>query len=442
MKIFGIPVRIRLFFFAVMVLLGFELRDRPELLVAWVASAFVSVLIHELGHALTVRGFGGTPSIELYGMGGLTRWSIEPPLSPLRQIIVSLAGPFAGLAVGVIVVTAFFALRLPDGLAQSTLKYLMWVNIGWSVLNLIPILPLDGGNVVRSLEELITGRPDAKFTRVISLVLAVGVVCIGLFVIRDTWIAFLGVFFALNNVMALMQKREDRQDSKLRPLLNQAWDAARREDGDTVVRIASQVLSSAKSHPDLKEAMELMVYGYLQLSDLDKARGQLDQMRKLYGPDNYLEGFLLLSEGNESQAIAVLEPAFKSQPSARLGCLLGQAFVAAARFEEALQVCQDPQLADLSVTLSRELETAAFAAGHYDVAAQAGAIAFRRTRDPKAAYNVVCALARAGRGEEALGWLRSAVQAGFSDKQMLESDPDLVGIRGLPGFSQIVASIA
>jgi tetratricopeptide (TPR) repeat protein len=228
----------------------------------------------------------------------------------------------------------------------------------------------------------------------------------------------------------------------LRPLLNQAWDAARVEDGDTAVRVASQVLASAKSRRDLKEAMELLVYGHLQLGELDRARGQFNQMRELYGTDSYLEGFLLLAEGDATGAIAVLDPAFRSQPSARVGYLLGQALIKARRFEEALQVCQNAQLGDLSLTLATELETAAFAADHYDVAAQAGALAFRRTRDPRTAYNVVCALARAGRGEEALGWLRSAVQAGFADKQLLENDPDLVGIRGLPGFSQIVASLA
>ncbi|HEU4389118.1 MAG TPA: site-2 protease family protein [Blastocatellia bacterium] len=442
MKIFGIPVRVRLFFFVMMIALGYNLRGRPEFLVAWVAAAFVSVLIHEFGHALTVRAFGGTPEIELYGMGGLTRWSIEQRLSPLRQIIVSLAGPFAGLVAGVVVVVLFFVLRLPDGLGRSTLNYLMWTTIGWSVLNLIPMLPLDGGNVVRSLEELITGRPDAKFTRIISIALAVGVACIGLFVLGDPWFAIIGGFFAFNNVMALMEKRDDRPDSSLRPLLNQAREAARREDSETAIQIGHQVLASAKSHPDLKEAMELLVYGYLQRGELDKARGQFDQMRSLYGPDDYLEGFLLLSEGNGSQAIAVLDRSFRSKPVDRVGYLLGQALVRSGRFEEALLISQNPQLGDLSLALAGELESAAFQAGHYDVAAQAGAIAFRRTRDPRAAYNVVCALARAGRAEEALGWLRSAVQAGFTDKHLLETDPDLIGIRGLPGFSQIVASIA
>ena len=442
MKIFDIPVRVRPFFFLVMAFLASNRLKTPEFLVAWIAAAFVSVLIHEFGHAFTIKAFGGSPAIELYGMGGLTSWSPELRLSPFKHILVSLAGPFAGLVTGGVVVIFYFTLRPPDGLVQSTLRDLMFINIGWSILNLIPMLPLDGGNVVRSIEEWITGRADGKFTRVISILLAVGVLCVGLLVIHDRWIAFLGAFFVINNVMALMQRREYRPDASLRPLLNQAWDAARREDGETVVDIAHQVLTAAKSHPDLKEAMELLVYGYLQLSDLEKARAQFDQMRKLYGPDNYLEGFLLLSEGNTSQAIAVLDPAFRSQPTARLGYLLGQSFVRAARFEEALQLSQNPHLGDLSTTLTRELETAAFAAEHYDVAAQAGAMTFRRTRDPKAAYNVVCALARAGRSEEALGWLRSAVQAGFADKQLLESDPDLVGIRGLPGYSQIVSSLA
>src|SRR5262245_9258768 len=85
MKIFGIPVSVKPTFFLVMALLGYNQRQEPAMLIAWVAVVFVSVLLHELGHALTAKAFGGVPAIELYGLGGLTRWSAEPPLSPLKD---------------------------------------------------------------------------------------------------------------------------------------------------------------------------------------------------------------------------------------------------------------------------------------------------------------------------------------------------------------------
>src|SRR3954464_14722355 len=92
----GIPGRVEPVFFVIIVILGFNPNDpRPILLVSWVAIAFVSILLHELGHAIAFRLFGINPSITLYGMGGLT--SGQGRLTPVESIAVSLAGPLSAL---------------------------------------------------------------------------------------------------------------------------------------------------------------------------------------------------------------------------------------------------------------------------------------------------------------------------------------------------------
>lgn len=218
MKIFGIPLRIDPSFLFVVVVLAAGRLDEPALLVSWAVVVFVSVLLHELGHALAGRLFGLSPSIMLYGMGGLTYWDAGRALTPLRTIAVSLAGPLAGFALGAAVLGASVAAfgGLPgaeDGFAGQVVADLLWVNIGWGALNLLPILPLDGGNVMREVLNVATrGRGDIA-ARVVSLVLS-GVAAFLALRFGMLWGGVLALFFAYQNGSDLYTAWRARSDPK------------------------------------------------------------------------------------------------------------------------------------------------------------------------------------------------------------------------------------
>ena len=118
-SLFGIPVRIGLGFWLMTFFFGFR-SDRPlgaglRAAIAWTAIVFVSILLHELGHALAARRFGARPSIKLHAFGGLTYTGVH--LSRLRQIVISLAGPFMGFAFGALI----FAVSRKVGVAPDKL---------------------------------------------------------------------------------------------------------------------------------------------------------------------------------------------------------------------------------------------------------------------------------------------------------------------------------
>ena len=105
-SIAGVPVRVHPLFWLVALLLGANaIRDGIELL-SWMTAVFVSILIHELGHAMAIRYYGWQPSITLHQLGGLTSYNPRFTASaasyrragntPLAQIIISAAGPAAG----------------------------------------------------------------------------------------------------------------------------------------------------------------------------------------------------------------------------------------------------------------------------------------------------------------------------------------------------------
>jgi Zn-dependent protease len=178
-SIAGISVRVHPLFWLLAVFLGSGSGDILQILI-WVIVVFVSILIHEMGHALAFRRYGVGSHIVLHYMGGLaipesapwgTGYANVSP-SPKQQIVISLAGPFAGFLLAILVIfsTRFllggivagslfgfipvpqFAIPSFVGNALNLFIVMMLqVNIFWGLINLLPVFPLDGGQVARNV---------------------------------------------------------------------------------------------------------------------------------------------------------------------------------------------------------------------------------------------------------------------------------------------------
>ena len=186
-SLLGVPVRVSAWFWVAAALLGWNVcqalagsdqRELLRLLVAWVGVVFVSLLVHELGHALAYRRFGQAAHVVLYHFGGLaipTPWG-RRNLGPFQRLLVSAAGPFAQLALAALIVVGLKAagfrvpfpiesLReplgltvgqpLPSQLTAALVWFLLQVNIFWPLINLIPVPPLDGGQIAREALTLL-----------------------------------------------------------------------------------------------------------------------------------------------------------------------------------------------------------------------------------------------------------------------------------------------
>ena len=108
-------------------------------------SIFGSVLLHEIAHSLVAKDFGyETESIVLYPFGGVARVVMPQDAPPEHELYIASSGPLLNAAIGTFLLIPAWFLGYPFGL-------LALLNLGMFVLNMLPIYPLDGGRVLRSL---------------------------------------------------------------------------------------------------------------------------------------------------------------------------------------------------------------------------------------------------------------------------------------------------
>jgi len=161
-------------------------------------AVILSLLVHEFGHVLAVRRLLHSESIVLLWMlGGLTIYRGTP--RPGQQAAISLLGPAFSFALGGL--SLALALLLPGlALLSAFLAVMIWINIVWGLANLLPALPLDGGQALRAGLRALLGQAKAdRVARVISLVTAAGVVAAAFYFDRPFIIA-LGALLFLENM--------------------------------------------------------------------------------------------------------------------------------------------------------------------------------------------------------------------------------------------------
>lgn len=445
-KLFGIPVRVHPFFLLIGLVLSQQARppagmDSLAAIAIWLAVVFTGVLAHELGHALVGRSFGLTPNIELHGMGGLTWWSRGREVSALKSILISVAGPAVGIAIGAAALA--YANVVPvDGVSGFFLEIVVWVNLGWGVLNLIPILPLDGGNIMASVLEVIAKDRGRKLARYGSMFLSAGLAALVLALSggKSWWTIGILALFAFQNYRALKQEQELAKDLPVREDLREAHAALERRDGAAAIAAAGRVAEKAQT-PRMKiEAQRLLAWGQLMSGDPEAAHRTATAIAN--DADPLLLGLVAYENGQPEAALPHLEAALEQGSSPLLEDALVRSIRETGRFDRAHAILEGGGADRLRAQAVYQLEEAAYEAGRYDDAARIGMILFERERDPIRAFNVACALTRAGDANGGIEWLGRAAEAGFRDLSLLDSDDDLEPLRGSEEFAELRRRVA
>lgn len=178
------PVRVHPLHWLGLALMGQgAFRIGPDVGLLWIACGFASILWHELGHALAMRRYGSPARIQLIVFGGLAIPSYQSQ-SPWRRMAIAAAGPAAGFVLLAIVWGSNQLVPWGTGEGPSLLKYLYFflvsINLFWTLLNLLPVWPLDGSRILREALVLRRLRTPDYTTQQVSIGTAVALGVVGI----------------------------------------------------------------------------------------------------------------------------------------------------------------------------------------------------------------------------------------------------------------------
>ncbi|HEY2827494.1 MAG TPA: site-2 protease family protein [Pirellulales bacterium] len=239
LKMLGIPVRITPWFWLGSAVLGWGFAQGfarisqgalsvGTALLIWIGVVLVSIIAHEFGHALAFRFYGIHSHVVLYQFGGIAvpdgslDFGRRMRLGPVQQIVVSAAGPAASLVLGftfaaVVYSGGYFVpnplpfihaldflegVRQPSVTLMALLYAILFVNIAWAFMNLLPIYPLDGGQISREMFTLGNPREGIRNSLVLSIAVG-GAVAIWAVSNKDTYLAIMFGLLAYSNFLTL-----------------------------------------------------------------------------------------------------------------------------------------------------------------------------------------------------------------------------------------------
>lgn len=267
----SIPVRVHWPFLLLGLIVGGVAGD-PFRMAVFLLVMFVSVLAHELGHALVGRAFGLTPKIDLHGLGGTTSWGqSDRELTPGRSIAVSIAGPFAGFVIGGITLLVLLLRGRPaGGMAADIVSYILTINIGWGIFNLLPMLPLDGGNIMTSVFSWFSKDKAPRFARYVSIGVVVAIVAalaikFGPVALVQKWLWFCCVcgFIVMQNVRGIQVLSKLDAEQPLKGELEDGFREIEKGNGVRAIAIAEAVFGRSVSYEVRRNAIKLLAYGRL-----------------------------------------------------------------------------------------------------------------------------------------------------------------------------------
>jgi Zn-dependent protease len=372
-----IPVTIRPAFWLFAALIGYLYSQSLLGTLIWIGIIFFSVLFHEFGHALTSIAFGKKPRIEIVALGGLTLHDGQN-LSPWKQFLIVLNGPLFGLLLALM---AWLALKIPilsAGLPGQILRDVAIINVFWTAVNLLPIVPLDGGQMLRIVMEAFFGAKGFQYSLVIGMGLSV-LISLALFLFRDF---LLGAFFFLFAFQSFEMWKSTRG----------LTDTDRQENLKELFLKAEEALLLGRKEEAIQQLLSLRIQAKKGL--LWKTATQ--QLAVLY-----------FQSGNRDESYSLL------------------------------QEVQD----DLNDEAAGALHELAFEKGNYALVVSLAPRVFRFSQAGSVALRSAYASAQLKLVKSAIGWLQAAIEEGESSISEALANTLFDPVRNDPDFTKFLNSL-
>lgn len=220
-SLLGVPIGLNYSWFVTLVLITvfFGLQIFPLMLpdetraVQWALALgttlafFISVLAHEMVHALVARGFGvPVRGITLFIFGGMAQIERDAR-SPAAEFVIAVVGPATSFGLAALFFVVWVATGSSDSTGSIAWEWLWLINLAVGLINLVPAFPFDGGRILRSLVWATTGnfQSASKITSILGQVVAYGLIAAGLLsllvqqpfdlgALPELWLVLIGLF--------------------------------------------------------------------------------------------------------------------------------------------------------------------------------------------------------------------------------------------------------
>jgi Zn-dependent protease len=272
--VFGIPVGISIWHVLLLLMLFYPyLQESLAFGIGVMVAASFSVLMHEMGHALVSLLLRLEPAIMLTGFGGYTMH--QPAKRPRDEFFVVAAGP----TMNFVLAAAFYMVgAATEGMVADLAGYAALLNVVWGAYNLMPIFPLDGGQLLkwllnRFMKPLKADRAAYWTGLILGGVLAVVGLTSGKFFV--TVILGLAAFENWQMLKRLDQspaRHLDMKHNRVRELLNIAHQAYQAGDFDAAMRAAHQARAEPHlSNQELEHVWQVLALSATQLHEFAEA---------------------------------------------------------------------------------------------------------------------------------------------------------------------------
>ena len=409
--------------------------------ISWMLIVFISVLVHELGHALASLAFGYRPTITLAWLGGHTHPNAPGPIPWSRDVLLTLAGPLFGLLLGVACWVVDALVERPHPVLGYFLRAGYIANFFWAALNMVPVLPLDGGRISTVLAMRISRERGFLWAQMLAVLASAGLIAVA--IARKEM--FLAVVFAMFGCQALRavyeaMKGPEQVGLAQAPLvqsLQLAREALSKNQLPEARRLASSVLDAGEALTPELAGRAHHVLGWVALKE-GQGRAALDHFSQVQGqrvePHALAAAFSLI--GDETRALPLWEIAWRETGDRTVMHEYAGSLIRAGKEAQALRL---PGV-DVAAAFSCA-ERALFIRGAYSEAAAMGEAALAHVPSPSVAYDAACAFARAHNLSDAVRLLHRARELGFRDADYAASDEDLAALHGHAAFEAWLAEL-
>lgn len=437
-KLFNIPVHIHITFLLFAAFLGSSRLETPTFLVTWVIVVCFSVLVHEFGHALADKYFGGNPSIQLVGIAGLT-YTAESVKDYKKKILITAAGPLFGFVLGALSYLIEHYLVMPNFTMYVILRDLMWVNLAWSVFNLFPIYPLDGGQILLALMKRLSKKYGEIISFIISLLISLPLAIYFLFQ-KDFYLALLLGALSAMSFQKLYIHFSRGEDSAFNDAIEQVYQFQMQQDYQAAIEAINFIIDDLTKERVKEEMLEQKALCLYNLDECQKAIDILSNLKLESKQKQELLGLSYAALNDYDSAILHLRKVVSFDSDVMIKKLYLEALIHEEKFTEVRKIMDYSYLEDMDNQALFSLIGMLWDKNDFDAVIKINKYLFevRKQYKHKAAYNLSCAFSQKGDLQKALAWLKQAVKSGYSDFKHILEDEDLKALREEEDFKIII----